>query len=153
MKVLFVCTGNTCRSPMAQALFAEEMKKRGVPCESRSAGIATYTGSPASDHAVEAMKEIGIDISRFRSTSIKAVFAENFDLYVPMTYSHAKALREYGVGKHKIYMFDREISDPYGGSLDFYRRTRDELSANIKKLADYVEKMMYDTNEGGENDG
>ena len=140
MRILFVCTGNTCRSPMAQALFEREIGERGVDCECRSAGISAFTGSPASDNAVAVMKELGIDLSKFRSTSLKAILADEYDLYVPMTYAHAQALIALGVGKHKIYLFDRDVSDPYGGSVDVYRTTRDELIQKLKKLADFVEK-------------
>ena len=142
MKILFVCTGNTCRSPMAQALFAEEAKKRGLDCECRSAGIATFTGNPASDNAVAVMKEIGIDLSGFRSTNIRSILSDMYDLYVPMTYTHARALLDLGIPKRKIYLFDSDVTDPYGGSIDFYRRTRDELSRNIKKLADFAEEQI-----------
>lgn len=147
MKILFVCTGNTCRSPMAQYIFEAAAKKRGIECECRSAGIATYTGSPASDNAVTVMKEIGIDMSEFRSTSIHALLADDFDLYVPMTYSHAMALQQYGIGKSKIYLISNDVPDPYGGSVDFYRKTRDTLVRDMDKLADFVE-----SNFGGEND-
>ncbi len=140
MRILFVCTGNTCRSPMAEALFLEEAKKRGLSCECRSAGIAAFTGSPASDNAVEVMKEVGIDLSGFRSTSIKEILADEYDLYVPMTYTHAQALMQLGIGKQKIYLFENDVSDPYGGSVEFYRKTRGELEKNIKLLADFVEK-------------
>ena len=140
MKILFVCTGNTCRSPMAQYLFEEEMKKRGVLCECRSAGLATFTGNPASDLAVAVMKEINIDISGFRSTSIRSILAEEFDLYVPMTYNHAHALLELGIGKKKIYLFDKDVIDPYGGNIEFYRKTRDDLIQKLRRLAAFVEQ-------------
>ena len=142
MKILFVCSGNTCRSPMAEALFIEEAKKRGLDCECRSAGIVTFTGGPASENTIEVMKEIGIDLTHFRTTSFKALLAEDFDLYVPMTYTHAQALMQQGVNKHKIYMFDKDVPDPYGGGIDFYRQTRDALIANMPKLADFVEKQL-----------
>lgn len=147
MKILFVCTGNTCRSPMAQYIFEAEAKKRGIDCECRSAGIATFTGSPASDNAVKVMKEIGIDMSGFRSTAIHAVLSDDFDLYVPMTYNHAAALCQYGVGKSKIYLISKDVPDPYGGSVDFYRNTRDTLIRDMEKLADFVQSHF-----GGEND-
>ncbi len=152
MKVLFVCTGNTCRSPMAEALFRKEAQQRGMNCECRSAGIATFTGSPASDNAVAVMKEIGVDISGFRSTSIKAILADEYDIYVPMTFNHAQALVQLGIGKNKIYLFDSEITDPYGGSVDFYRKTRDELSVCVKKLADFIQKNYGDNSNDTSND-
>ena len=148
MKILFVCSGNTCRSPMAQALFKREAEKRGIACEAKSAGIITYTGNPASDLAAEVMKEIGIDISGFRSTSIRSILAEDFDLYVPMTDSHARALVELGIGKHRIYMFDREIADPYGGGIEHYRAARDQLAKYMPKLADFVIKMIAENENG-----
>ncbi len=133
---------------MAQAIFAQEAQKRGLDVESRSAGIATYTGNPASDNAVEAMKEIGIDISAFRSTYLRSILAEDFDYYVPMTKTHADALIQLGIGKHKIYLFDRDIADPYGGNIDFYRQARDELTKEIVKFADFIEKEV---GKNGEN--
>ena len=150
MKILFVCTGNTCRSPMAEYLFRKEMHDRSIECVCRSAGIATYTGSPASDDAIRVMKEIGIDMSDFRSTSIKAILADEYDLYVPMTYNHATALREYGIGKSRIYLFHHDIADPYGGGINFYRHTREQLIEEIHTLADFVQKMIK-SDEGTDN--
>ena len=126
---------------MAQALFAEEAKRRGLPCECRSAGIGAFTGSPASDNAVAVMKEVGIDLSSFRSTSLKAILADEYDLYVPMTYSHAQALVGMGIGRHKIYLFESDVVDPYGGGKETYRRTREQLTAYVKTLADFVQKQ------------
>ena len=143
MKIFFVCTGNTCRSPMAEYIFAEEAKKRNLDCECRSAGIVTYTGSPASDNSVAVLKEIGIDLSKFRSTSIKAIFFESFDLYVPMEYFHEMALKEYGIPSNKIYHLSKNIADPYGKSIEYYRYTRDDIINEMKILADYIEEQSH----------
>ena len=59
-----------------------------------------------------------------------------------MTMNHANALMKLGVEKNKIYIFDKEVSDPFGGSLEVYRKTRGELEENIMKLADFVEKRL-----------
>ena len=142
MKILFVCSGNTCRSPMAQAVFKKIAADRNLNVECRSAGIAAFTGSPASDNSVAALNELGIDLSDFRSTSITSLIPQlnEFDLFVPMTYSHAMALLQLGVEKKKIYLFDTDVSDPYGGDLSVYRATRDELLKKLDTLAEFVEK-------------
>ncbi len=142
MKILFVCSGNTCRSPMAEAMFHKMAKEQEMKVECRSVGVLTYTGSPASDNTVEVLKEIGIDITSFRSTDIKSLFSEidTIDLFVPMTYTHAMILIQYGIEKKKIYLFDHDIPDPYGRDIDVYRKTRDDLAEQLEKLAEFVKK-------------
>lgn len=138
MRILFVCSGNTCRSPMAQVLFEKISQEQGLDVQCFGAGIMTVSGLPASDNSKAAMKEIGIDISNYKSTDIKSINLNDFDLIVPMTINHAHALVEYGVDKKKIYLFDTDVSDPYGGSLEVYKATRDELVKKLEKLADFV---------------
>lgn len=71
MRVLFVCTGNTCRSPMAAAYAADRFRRAGRgDFECPSAGLAAWTGTPASHAAIETMGEIGIDLNGFRSTRV-----------------------------------------------------------------------------------
>ncbi len=140
MKILFVCSGNTCRSPMAQAMFEKMCKENNINAECKGAGTVTSTGIPASENSVEVMREIGIDLSGYRSTSIKAILLEEIDLFVPMTYIHAMTLMQLGVPKNKIYMFEQDISDPYGGDLERYRSTRDEIYEHLKGLLEFVGK-------------
>ena len=106
----------------------------------RPSGTATTTGILASNNSVEVMREIGIDLSGYRSTSIKAILLSEIDLFVPMTYVHAMTLMQLGVPKDKIYIFSHDISDPYFGDLDLYRFTRDEIYEQLKGLLDFVER-------------
>ncbi len=140
LKILFVCSGNTCRSPMAQVMFEKMCKENNIDVECKGAGTATTTGILASNNSVEVMREIGIDLSGYRSTSIKAILLSEIDLFVPMTYVHAMTLMQLGVPKDKIYIFSHDISDPYFGDLDLYRFTRDEIYEQLKGLLDFVER-------------
>lgn len=138
MKILFVCSGNTCRSPMAQAMFEKLAKEKKIDAECYGAGITACTGAAASENAVVVLKEIGIDLSDYRSTSIKDLNLNDFDLFVPMTLAHAVSLMSLGAEREKIYLFDKDISDPYGGDVNVYRETRDELAKNLDRLAYFL---------------
>lgn len=127
---------------MAEGLFRKKAEQRCLDVECSSAGIMTYNGLPASENAVKAMDELGIDISVHKSADIRSLNPYDFDLFVPMTLSHAHALLRLGVEKNEIYVFESDVSDPYGGSLEVYRETRNEIDEKLEKLADFVENKL-----------
>ncbi len=137
-KLLFVCTGNTCRSPMAQGLAASWLKNKGVAgVLAESAGLATMDGLPASEHAVLALREYGIDISAHRSRQLLPSHLEEAELVAVMTASMGDVLRRrFPAHSDKIITLlpDRDVSDPYGGSPDDYRETRDLLADALPEL-------------------
>lgn len=138
-KILFVCSGNTCRSPMAQGIFNELAKEKNLDYIAESAGILTKTGLPYSQNSVTACKEMDIDIENGKSVSILDVNINEYDLFVPMSVSHAQALVAYGADKDKIMLLKSTgVSDPYGGNLDVYRECCKEIYQSILKL---IEKL------------
>ena len=137
--IAFVCTGNTCRSPMAEAIFnslAENTNKRII---AESFGINTITGLPVSDNSKSACKEIDIDISNFTSTSINDVDLKKYSKFYCMSKSHAEVLiLMYGIKPEYISVLN--ISDPYGGSLETYRQCRDEIYNSVKEIILQINK-------------
>ncbi len=125
--LVFVCTGNTCRSPMAEAL-ARELLPDGWNVS--SAGLHALVGDPPTTEAVLAASECGADISRHRVRSMTDALAFSATLLVGMTSAHAAELRRrFPFAAEKVHMLGeygpkpvRDISDPFGGTLADYRQ-------------------------------
>lgn len=131
MNILFVCTGNTCRSPMAEG-YLDSLKLPNVKAESR--GIAAEGGS-LSQNALSVMLEKGIDLRDNVSAQLNSSDLIWADKILYMSPSHRTVLSYY-VPTEKLFMLGNGISDPYGGDLDIYRKCRDEIFAAIDSLAD-----------------
>jgi protein-tyrosine-phosphatase len=136
-KIVFICTGNTCRSPMAEGLCRSELINRGLTgitvC---SAGMAAETGSPPSQNAIIAMDEKGIDISSHRAVQATAELLDDADLIICMSDWQRQALS--GRYRDRVTVIPGEVPDPFGGDLDRYRACRDQLAEAIARIADKI---------------
>lgn len=130
-RVLCVCTGNTCRSPLAEALLRRELAAAwGVDPEQlpelgwevRSAGTMGLGGAPASDGSLQAGAEHGLDLRAHRSASLEERLAQGADLILGMTESHLAVLPP-GLRAELFDPTGRTVPDPFGGPIDLYRQT------------------------------
>src|SRR5436309_5994005 len=148
--ILFVCTGNVCRSPMAEGLFRHAVGERGDFCV-LSAGVGAIDGQPPSAYAVHALRELGIDISQQRSRMLTAELVSQADYIFGMTHGHVDAvnllypqavektflLREFD---ETLDVFEKDISDPIGGSYEVYLDCRDQIEQGIASMLKFIDQ-------------
>lgn len=150
--ILFVCTGNTCRSSMAKVLLRDILAKRDLSgYEVDSAGLAASPGEKASPKAILAVAELGLDLDSHRAKQLTAELLLWADLVLTMTAGHKKVILEIMPKmKNKVYtlkewagnqMEDFDIVDPYGQSEEVYCSCRDELNKFLAKAADKLEEV------------
>lgn len=143
-RVLFVCTGNICRSPMAEELFRMEQGDNQEVLAS-SAGVSTAEGFPPSLNAQLAMKELGRDISSQRSHVLTGELVQKVHLILTMTASHLQIARAYfPSAASKMLMLNPkgDIFDPYGGDLATYRRCRDQIHNAIREFLPTMKTLL-----------
>lgn len=151
-RVLVVCTGNTCRSPMGAALLrhalqADERLRDVVAVE--SAGLAASSGSPAAENAVAALKKVGIDLSAHRSQPVSSGNLTATDLILYMTTSHRETLEACfdELPEMRSFRFpanpeDRDVPDPVGGGFAEYEACRDSLVEVIPDLVQFIKQRL-----------
>ena len=152
-EIVFVCTANTCRSPMAAGLFRHALKAQPEPLRSlkvSSAGVSVFDRQPANPNSVRAMAKVGVDIQDHRSQGLSNSQAESALAFFGMTESHlamlslqidpsppnAFLMREF-IGEGTSI----SIPDPFGMDLSAYEACRDSMVEAIPSLVRVVEKL------------
>ena len=132
-KIIFVCTGNTCRSPMAMFLFNKIAKERKLEYVADSAGLAAF-GDSINEKSVKALAKIGIDNIDYTSKKLSFYATSEAERIVVMTNEHKNALLSAKVDESKISVLGGGISDPYGKSEEEYFNCLEDISDGINEL-------------------
>jgi protein-tyrosine-phosphatase len=151
MRVLFVCSGNTCRSPLAVVAFRrmlDEAGRQDITVE--SAGTGAYDGAPASEGAYLVALEVGLDLSDHRARLLNRELVAQADLILTMSRGHLSRVERLG-GEGKAHLLgayanaieaDLELRDPYGGDVEGYRATLQQLE---RLLLPARERLLAET--------
>jgi len=151
--ITFVCTGNTCRSPMAEKLFLHAIGIEKSPInqlKAISAGISAYEGDPASPNAVKALKDCGLNLNGHRSRSLTQEIINSSLVIFCMTDIHKKTiLNEFDTNAHPIYLMReflpvtaKNIPDPFGQNLEVYKNCRDNIVETIPSIINFIKNTL-----------
>lgn len=155
LTILLVCTGNTCRSPMAETLLKAKLRERfpGVqgevapPVFVTSAGLSAFPGGPASPEAISVMKKRGLSLLDHQSRSVTERGLRQADLVLAMTSSHRLAIIErFPDIADKVYLVSaspQDVSDPFGGSEAVYTACADQIDGCLDHWVEQVEESWF----------
>lgn len=148
MHLLFVCTGNTCRSPLAEVIARQLIAERGIPdIEVSSAGTSAWPDAPASDGSLLVAMEHGLDLSEHRARQLSPEMVSSSDVILTMGPHHLDRSEALG-GTRRSFLLTafahgsagaRAVSDPFGGDLSVYRATFVELQDEINAVLDRIQ--------------
>lgn len=141
-KIVFICTGNTCRSPMAEGLFKALNGEQKTGLEAISAGIFTNNGMSASENAVIAAKELGADISNHKSQMLSGDIVNDAKYLVCMTGAHYdQILLKFPNVSDKLFTLSpTDINDPFGGNIDEYRNCAMQIKSAVESVIERLSK-------------
>ena len=153
--IVVVCTGNICRSPMAEGLLAHALNAEEGPLKDYkviSAGVAARDGDPPSANSVTAMKKVSLDISSHQSQPITAEMVGEANAIFVMTETHRAVIQAtfepypkhvYLIREFMPQEANKQIADPYGGPLPLYETCRDEIVESIPSVLKFLREQAY----------
>jgi protein-tyrosine phosphatase len=144
--ILFVCTGNICRSPTAEGVFRSLAQKAGFELRIESAGLGDWhVGQAPDERAQHHARQRGYELSAQRARQVRRRDFEEFDLILAMDAGHLRELQQMAPAKHRakirLFVADRDVPDPYYGGPAGFEHVLDLVEAQCASLLDELRDL------------